>query len=68
MCTLSGFSMNLYIVGYETQCILTLGELEFLTGFLLTEFLSFHHSWVPCQQTFWLKNASIFRIDFAHSS
>ena len=28
---------------------LTLGELELLTGFLLTEFLTFHHSGIPGQ-------------------
>ena len=32
----------------KAQSILTFGELEFLTGFLLTEFLPFHHSWVSC--------------------
>ncbi len=31
---------------------LTFRELEFLTSFLLTEFLTLYHSWISCQQTF----------------
>ena len=44
----SGFSMN-FILWCQSTEILTFGELEFLTGFLLTEFLPFHHSWIPGQ-------------------
>ncbi len=29
--------------------ILTFRELESLTGFLLSEFLTLNHAWVPCQ-------------------
>ncbi len=30
--------------------LLTFGELVFLTGFFLSEFLAFHHSGIPCQK------------------
>gem|GEM_PF-4594422 len=32
-----------------TKRILTFRELESLTGFLLAEFLTFYHAWIPCQ-------------------
>ena len=35
-----------YSLEYPGNLVLTFRELEFLTSFLLTKFLTFHHSWV----------------------
>lgn len=45
---------------------LTFGELEFLTGFLLTEFLTLHHSRVAGKKAFGLKDRTVFGIYFAN--
>src|SRR5690606_34405385 len=63
----SGLSMNLY-KGALGTAILTFGELEFLTGFLLSEFLTFHHSRISGQQTFWFQGKSVLSIQLYHGS
>lgn len=41
---------NLNELNWENaQYILTFRELEFLTSFLLTEFLTLNHSWISCK-------------------